>query len=75
MSAIRPRYCPSCGKTLRPRPITHPGCTREIIFECKDCGVSMIEAATLAEVFAAAARCRPGAAPHRQPFRKSFALE
>jgi hypothetical protein len=56
MSAIRPRYYPSCGKTLRPRPITHPGCTREIIFECKDCGVSMIEAATLAEVFAAAAR-------------------
>ena len=46
----------SRGRPGRPRPLTDPGRTREIIFECKDCGVSLIEADTLAEVFAAAAR-------------------
>jgi hypothetical protein len=45
-----------CAKTPRSRPLTHTGSTHEIIFECEDCGLSLIEAATPAEVFAAAAR-------------------
>jgi pilus assembly protein Flp/PilA len=58
MVAIRPRCCPSCGKTMRlPRPIANPDCAPElhIIFECQECGLSLIESATPPEVFVASA--------------------
>jgi len=58
MVANRPRCCPSCGKTMRlPRPIANPDCARElhIIFECRECGLSLIESATPPEVLVASA--------------------
>jgi ribosomal protein L37AE/L43A len=56
MIAIRLHCCPSCGKTLRPRPLADLGRTREIILDCKECHLSIIKPATSAAVFAAAAR-------------------